>query len=62
VSRSRRYLATALTSSSVPPNAEFFIDDLESEWTFINPFDFIYVRMLTGSIRDWPKLVGQAFQ
>lgn len=58
----RRCLTIELTNFSVPPNTEFFIDDLESDWTFVNPFDFIYVRMLTGSIRDWPKLVGQAFQ
>jgi len=50
--------------SSVPPNVEFFIDDLESEWTFVQPFDFIYMRMLTltGSIRDWDKLFCQSFQ
>ncbi|KAK4208054.1 S-adenosyl-L-methionine-dependent methyltransferase [Rhypophila decipiens] len=48
--------------SFVPPNVEFFIDDLEADWTFIRPFDFIYCRMLTGSIRDWPKLFGQALR
>jgi SAM-dependent methyltransferase len=45
----------------VPPNAEFFIDDVESEWNYHTKFDFIYGRMLTGSIRDWPKLMTQAF-
>ena len=51
-----------LTSPSVPPNVEFFVDDLEAEWTFVRPFDFIYARMLSGSIKDWPKLLSQAFQ
>jgi hypothetical protein len=46
---------------SVPPNVEFFIDDVESEWNFHTKFDLIYGRMLTGSIRDWPKLMAQAF-
>ncbi|KAK4452012.1 Phosphoethanolamine N-methyltransferase [Podospora aff. communis PSN243] len=45
----------------IPPNLEFFVDDLESDWTFVQPFDFIYCRLLTGSILDWPKLFGQAF-
>lgn len=45
----------------VPPNVEFFVDDLESDWTYSTPFDFIYMRLLTGSILDWPKLFGQAF-
>jgi hypothetical protein len=46
---------------SIPPNLEFFVDDLESDWDFAHPFDFVYGRMLTGSIRDWPKLIGQAY-
>lgn len=41
---------------------EFFVDDLEAEWNFVRPFDFIYARMLSGSIKDWPKLFSQAFQ
>ncbi|GAB1318277.1 S-adenosyl-L-methionine-dependent methyltransferase [Madurella fahalii] len=47
--------------SFVPPNVEFFVDDLEAEWSFAHPFDFIYVRFLTGSIRDWPRLFEQAY-
>lgn len=46
----------------MPPNVEFFVDDLESEWTFVSKFDFIYMRMLGGSIHDWPKLFEQAYQ
>ncbi|KAK3385223.1 S-adenosyl-L-methionine-dependent methyltransferase [Podospora didyma] len=45
----------------VPPNVEFLVDDLEAEWTYGRPFDFIYMRMLCGSIKDWPKLFNQAF-
>jgi len=51
-----------VTISSVPPNVEFFVDDLEEEWTYQTPFDFIYMRLLTGSILNWPKLFGQAFK
>ncbi len=47
---------------STPPNVEFFVDDLEEEWTFNTPFDFIYMRLLTGSIKDWPKLFRNAYQ
>lgn len=46
----------------VAPNVEFFVDDLEQDWTFVNPFDLIYSRNMTGSIKDWPRLIGQAFQ
>ncbi|KAK4032739.1 S-adenosyl-L-methionine-dependent methyltransferase [Parachaetomium inaequale] len=46
----------------VPPNLEFFVDDLENDWTFVTKFDFIYARMLTGAIKDWPRLCSQAYQ
>jgi hypothetical protein len=51
-----------VTISSVPPNVEFFVDDIEEEWTYQSPFDFIYMRHLTGSILNWPQLFGQAFK
>jgi hypothetical protein len=46
----------------VPPNVEFFIDDLELDWTFVNPFDFVYMRMMTGSIKNWPRLFSQTYE
>jgi hypothetical protein len=46
----------------VPPNLEFFADDLERDWNFHQPFDLVYFRMMTGSIKDWPRLFEQAFQ
>jgi len=47
----------------IPPNVEFFVDDLEDTWTFENnPFDLVYMRMMSGSIKDWPKLIGQAYR
>lgn len=51
-----------LTATSVPPNVSFFVDDVEEEWTYTSPFDFIYLRAMTGSIRSWPKLFSQAYQ
>ncbi|TLD31153.1 hypothetical protein PspLS_02943 [Pyricularia sp. CBS 133598] len=47
--------------SFVPPNVTFYVDDVEAEWTFSQPFDFIYMRMLSASIADWPKLIDQAY-
>jgi hypothetical protein len=38
------------------------IDDLEAEWTYHQPFDFIYLRFLVGSLRGWDKLLDQAFE
>ena len=44
----------------VPPNVQFEIDDAASEWTFPREsFDFIHVRGLFGSLRDWPAFYRQ---
>jgi hypothetical protein len=47
----------------VPPNLEFIVDDVEDEWGYEHqPFDFIHARFLAGAIRDWPRLMKQAFE
>ncbi|EMT71448.1 hypothetical protein FOC4_g10009948, partial [Fusarium odoratissimum] len=42
----------------VPPNCSFEIDDLEKEWTWTTPFDFIFSRMMTGSFSD-PETIAK---
>ncbi|RMJ21943.1 Methyltransferase [Aspergillus sp. HF37] len=46
-----------------PPNCRFFIDDVESDWTFTQDeaFDYIHARALAGGIADWERLLRQAF-
>jgi len=50
--------------SWVPPNLHFQVDDAEDPWLFNrnNPFDYIHMRDLGGSIRDWPKLQREAYE
>ncbi|KAK2041973.1 methyltransferase domain-containing protein [Colletotrichum somersetense] len=45
----------------VPPNVRFEIDDVEEDWTFSTPFDYIHSRMMTGSIRDWKRFIKQCY-
>ena len=46
-----------------PPNCHFVIDDIEDDWAYPdNHFDFIHIRCLMGSIKDWPSLYRQAYQ
>lgn len=52
---------SAIQPDFVPVNLSFFIDDLEDTWTFDKKFDFIYGRMLIGSLRDWPKFIQQSY-
>lgn len=47
----------------VPPNVEFEVDDITQEWTWqAGNFDFIYIRGLIGSIKDWKKLYREAYK
>ncbi|KAH7149799.1 S-adenosyl-L-methionine-dependent methyltransferase [Dactylonectria estremocensis] len=39
--------------SFVPPNVEFFVDDIDEEWNHSKPFDYIHSRMMTSSIANW---------
>ncbi|KAH6874267.1 S-adenosyl-L-methionine-dependent methyltransferase [Thelonectria olida] len=48
--------------SFVPPNLTFQIDDLDDPWTFAYKFDFIYSRMMTTSVSDWPRFFEQAYE
>ncbi|KAI1033102.1 hypothetical protein LB504_006286 [Fusarium proliferatum] len=45
----------------LPTNLQFQVDDLEDEWTFSYNFDFVFARMMTGSIGDFPKFFAQSF-
>ncbi|KAF5679188.1 methyltransferase [Fusarium heterosporum] len=45
----------------VPPNCTFEIDDLEKEWTWSEPFDFIFARTMTGSFADTEKFIQNAY-
>jgi len=47
----------------IPPNCRFVIDDVEDDWLYpYNHFDFIHLRCLSGSIKDWNRLYRQAYQ
>ncbi|KAF2729529.1 S-adenosyl-L-methionine-dependent methyltransferase [Polyplosphaeria fusca] len=48
--------------SLVPPNVKFEVDDLEDEWVYSSKFDFIHARYLACAIRDWSKLLTQAYK
>ncbi|OBS25028.1 hypothetical protein FPOA_05564 [Fusarium poae] len=48
--------------SLVPPNVQFQVDDMEDEWTFSEPFDYIYCRFMTVSFANWPRFFEQSFK
>lgn len=48
--------------SFIPPNLSFEVDDVEQPWTYAEKFDFIYSRMMVGSLADVPKFFKQSFE
>ncbi|KAK3903142.1 Trans-aconitate 2-methyltransferase [Staphylotrichum tortipilum] len=47
----------------VPPNCIFELDDMEQDWAWKeNSFDLIFARDLIVSVRDWPRLIDQAYR
>ncbi|KAL9006940.1 MAG: hypothetical protein Q9188_000316 [Gyalolechia gomerana] len=48
--------------SKVPPNVRFEVDDVEDDWAYHQPFDYIHCRMMGNAIKDWPKLHRQCYE
>lgn len=48
----------------VPPNVQFYVDDVEDEWTYgeDEKFDYIHGRYLAGAMQDWPKLLSRVYE
>ncbi|EHK23609.1 uncharacterized protein TRIVIDRAFT_190556 [Trichoderma virens Gv29-8] len=47
----------------VPPNCQFELDDIEQTWTWkADSADFIFSRDLILSVRNFPKLIDQAYR
>ena len=54
---------SSIQPGRVPPNCRFEIDDAEDDWTWDEEsFDYIHNRNFVCAIREWPKLVQQAYQ
>ncbi|GAE00281.1 methyltransferase, putative [Paecilomyces variotii No. 5] len=47
--------------SFVPPNVRFIVDDVEAPWTYGHKFDFIHVRFLALSIKDYKGLLQRCY-
>jgi len=49
--------------SWVPPNCKFELDDASKTWTYPeNSFDYIHIRYLTGSFKDWVAVYREAYR
>jgi len=47
----------------VPPNCQFYVEDVEKGWSWEpNTFDYVHTRMIISGIKNWPRLIEQAFE
>ena len=52
-------ITSALQPGVGPPNLFFELDDVEDEWAYNEPFDFIHVRSLSGAIANWDQVYAE---
>lgn len=45
----------------VPPNCSFEVDDIEDEWAYSSPFDYIHGRYLCLFIQDFSRMFAQVY-
>ncbi|KAF6798128.1 methyltransferase domain-containing protein [Colletotrichum sojae] len=44
-----------------PPNCRFEVDDVEKEWTWSQPFDFVFIRHGNACFASWEGLLKRAY-
>ncbi|TDZ27220.1 Secondary metabolism regulator LAE1 [Colletotrichum spinosum] len=45
----------------VPPNVKFEVDDIEEEWTYSKPFDYIHSRFMSSSVSSWKDYLTKCY-
>ncbi|KAK2054070.1 methyltransferase domain-containing protein [Colletotrichum caudatum] len=46
----------------VAPNCTFEVDDVEKEWLWKDPFDFIFIRSMISCFASWPDIIAKAYE
>ncbi|RGP78304.1 hypothetical protein FLONG3_3619 [Fusarium longipes] len=47
---------------SVPANVQFEIDDIDEEWTYSEPFDFVHSRFMNFSVQNWKSYLAKIYE
>ncbi|EXF76336.1 hypothetical protein CFIO01_10242 [Colletotrichum fioriniae PJ7] len=55
------FIGADLYALSVPPNVRFEIDDIEEEWTYSEPFNYIHSRFMNASIENWEEYLKKCY-
>ena len=46
----------------MPRNVKFEIDDIDEEWTYEKPFDFIHSRFMNFSVQNWKTYLTKIYE
>ena len=46
----------------LPPNVEFFVDDVEDEWVQLSDFDYVHIRVVLSTLKDPRRVLTTAFE
>ncbi|KAL1847841.1 hypothetical protein VTK73DRAFT_10251 [Phialemonium thermophilum] len=46
----------------LPPNVEFYVDDIEDEWIHSSDFDYVHLRVVCSTLRDPKKVLATAYR
>ncbi|UZP43229.1 hypothetical protein NXS19_011045 [Fusarium pseudograminearum] len=49
-------------SSFVPANVQFELDDIDEDWTYSEPFDFIHSRFMNFSVQNWKSYLTKIYE
>lgn len=41
---------------------QFLIDDIDEEWDYSQPFNYIYSRIINFSVTNWPEYLRKIFK
>ncbi|RGP78988.1 hypothetical protein FLONG3_2894 [Fusarium longipes] len=45
----------------VPPNLTFMIEDIEDEWHYSQPFDYIHSRFMSSALANWTDFLTKCY-
>lgn len=46
----------------LPPNVEFFVDDIEDEWMQPSDLDYVHLRVVCATLKDPRRVLAKAFR
>ncbi|CAF3596232.1 unnamed protein product [Fusarium graminearum] len=49
-------------ANDVPANVQFELDDIDEDWTYSEPFDFVHSRFMNFSVQNWKSYLTKIYE